>query len=206
MSSKKHQSTVSQSIDWLTPPEWLDRLGAFDLDPCASVGQPWATARVMYTIHDDGLAQPWTGRVWLNPPFGRAATQWLERLAAHGDGIALLPAATETALWYRHVWPKASAVLFAHGRPRFRLPVTGEAAAHNSGCDIALIAYGATNRAALIGCDLGVVVTVEYLPERHARRVARIPLPVTTSGDSQPRPSAPVGGEGKGAPRRRGRS
>jgi len=52
--------------DWLTPPEILQALGAFDLDPCASEHQPWPTARQQLTIRDDGLSKPWAGRVWCN--------------------------------------------------------------------------------------------------------------------------------------------
>lgn len=57
------------SSDWLTPPWLLDRLGNFALDPCASEGQPWRTADVMWT--NGGLEAPWRGLVWCNPPYGR---------------------------------------------------------------------------------------------------------------------------------------
>ena len=51
--------------DWLTPPELLQALGAFDMDPCASQYQPWRTAAQQFTIEDDGLAREWRGRVLL---------------------------------------------------------------------------------------------------------------------------------------------
>lgn len=54
--------------EWLTPPEILRALGEFDLDPCAPVVRPWETAARHYTVQDDGLALPWEGRVWCNPP------------------------------------------------------------------------------------------------------------------------------------------
>jgi hypothetical protein len=51
-----------QTDCWLTPPEIIEALGPFDLDPCAAPGQPWATARHHYAPPQDGLALPWYGR------------------------------------------------------------------------------------------------------------------------------------------------
>jgi phage N-6-adenine-methyltransferase len=130
--------------EWLTPPEVLAKLGSFDLDPCSPVIRPWATAAKHYTIEDDGLAQAWTGRVWLNPPYGREAAKWLERLADHGDGIALIFARTETEAFFSYVWDKADAVFFFRGRLSFH-HVTGEKADNNGGAPSCLVAYGRSN-------------------------------------------------------------
>jgi hypothetical protein len=75
---------------------------------------PWKTAARMIAPPRDGLSEPWTGRVWLNPPFGNRAAAWLAKLAAHGNGVALIPARTETRMFYSSVWPKADAVLFLY--------------------------------------------------------------------------------------------
>lgn len=56
--------------EWLTPPEIIKALGQFDLDPCAPVVRPWDTAERHYSIKDNGLMLPWSGRVWCNPPYG----------------------------------------------------------------------------------------------------------------------------------------
>lgn len=105
-----HQSHRALTTTWLTPPHILDALGPFDLDPC---GHPdWPTARRRVTLPDDGLAADWSGRVWLNPPYGREVWEWLAKLAAHGDGIALVFARTETEGFVREVWGKADAILF----------------------------------------------------------------------------------------------
>lgn len=158
MSLSGHQSQNMGTDEWLTPPEILQRLGVFDLDPCAPIlsRRPWSTAASHFTIEDDGLSKPWNGRVWMNPPFGKAAATWLEKLAAHGDGIALIPARTETRMFYSHVWPKADAVLFIEGRPHFHY-ATGQRAPFNSGAPICLIAYGQKNVQALVDSRLGVV-------------------------------------------------
>jgi hypothetical protein len=68
--SGHEQPYRGETNDWLTPRYILDALGKFDLDPCAALDQPWATARRPLTVKDDGLKKPWVGRVWLNPPYG----------------------------------------------------------------------------------------------------------------------------------------
>lgn len=159
MGLSSHQSARMKNDEWLTPPEILRKLGDFDLDPCAPHPErrPWSTAKHHFHKEADGLAQPWTGRVWLNPPFGREAVQWLRKLVKHGNGIALVPARTETAMFYETIWNVADAVCFMKGRPHFHY-VDGRRADANSGAPIALIAYGRDNVDALVKADLGKVV------------------------------------------------
>ena len=156
MSLSAHQRNGGHD-EWLTPPEIMKALGAFDLDPCSPINRPWPTAAEHYTIQDDGLSKPWNGRVWCNPPFGREATQWLERMRDHGNGIALIAARTETAMFYGTVWGHADAVLFVKGRPHFHY-VDGRRAPFNSGAPICLVAYGQLNVDALILSQLGFTV------------------------------------------------
>lgn len=159
MSLSAHQSGRMKNDEWLTPPEILAALGPFDLDPCAPIERPWPTAGQHYTVLDNGLSQPWHGRVWCNPPFGREAVKWLRRVAAHGNGIALIPARTETAMFYECVWGAADAVLFIEGRPHFHY-VDGRRAPFNSGAPICLVAYGLANVAALTRSGLGHVAPI----------------------------------------------
>lgn len=139
-----HQSARMMKDEWLTPPEILTALGPFDLDPCAPITRPWEMATAHYTIEDAGLMQPWFGRVWLNPPYGSQTGVWLGKLAAHGNGIALIFARTETEMFFSQVWHKASALLFLAGRLYFH-HVDGTKAAANSGAPSVLIAYGSEN-------------------------------------------------------------
>lgn len=139
-----HRAYRGRSDDWLTPPEIIEALGPFDLDPCACVDMPWSTAETMWTVEDDGRLREWFGRVWCNPPYGPELRQWVERLASHGNGIALIFARTETAAFFDHVWGKADAMLFIKGRLHFHLP-TGERAKANAGGPSVLIAYGDAN-------------------------------------------------------------
>lgn len=157
MSLSAHQSARMKNDEWLTPPEIMAALGRFDLDPCSPINRPWATAGQHFTIEDDGLSKSWRGRVWLNPPFGREAIKWMRRMVDHGDGIALIPARTETAMFYETVWGHADAVLFIKGRPHFHR-VDGSRAPFNSGAPICLVAYGWENVKALAHSGLGFVV------------------------------------------------
>lgn len=159
MSLSGHQSARMKNDEWLTPPEIMAPLGAFDLDPCAPINRPWATASIHYTINDNGLVQPWHGRVWCNPPFGREAVKWLRRMVEHRNGIALIPARTETAMFYETVWGAADAVLFIQGRPHFHY-ADGRRAPFNSGAPICLVAYGVQNVSALVNSGLGVVLPI----------------------------------------------
>lgn len=126
---------------WLTPRHLVDPLGIFDLDPCGAPGHQLATRTYLLENGDDGLRDLWTGRVWLNPPYGKEAEPFLAKLAEHGRGTALIFARTETRMWAKHVWPKATAILFLAGRVSF-LDAEGIKASANSGAPSVLVAYG----------------------------------------------------------------
>ena len=162
MGLSSHQSAKMKNDEWLTPPSILASLGTFDLDPCAPEVRPWPTAARHYSRKDDGLRAAWEGRVWCNPPFGREAVRWLRRMVTHDNGIALVPARTETAMFYETVWGVAHAVLFVRGRPHFHY-VDGRRAAFNSGAPIALVAYGEHNASALRESGLGAVVSTRVV-------------------------------------------
>lgn len=152
-----HQSARSLSVEWFTPPEILSKLGIFDMDVATSAERPWDTALTHLTANEDGLDTPWRGRVWCNPPYGVKAYPFMRRMRDHGDGIACIPARTETRLWFECVWGFADAVCFVRGRPHFH-HLDGSRADGNSGCPIALIAYGAYNAEMLRRSHLGWVV------------------------------------------------
>ena len=133
---------------WLTPPAILAALGPFDLDPCAAPSpRPWPTAARHIELPENGLTAEWAGRVWCNPPYGAEAARWLDKLATHGNGIALVFARTETKMFHEHVWPRADAVLFLRGRIAF-CDRTGKPA-NSAGAPSCLIAYGKRNAAVL---------------------------------------------------------
>lgn len=156
-----HQSASSGQDEWLTPPEIIQAVGPFDLDPCAPINRPWPTASQHYTAADNGMGKPWFGMVYLNPPYS-TAERWLARLANHGNGVALLFARTETATFHQHVWPHAAALLFLRGRLHFHF-ADGRRSAQNAGAPSVLVAYGdlAARRLAKCGLSGQLVATVD---------------------------------------------
>ncbi len=151
-----HRAYRGKTDDWLTPPEILHALGDFDLDPCAPRPRPWDTAKKHYTADDDGLFQEWEGRVWLNPPYGPQTGEWLDKLAKHGDGVALIFARTETKTFFKYVWGKAHTLLFIRGRLTF-YTIDGKLANANSGGPSVLVAYGRENHLSLLKAAAGPI-------------------------------------------------
>lgn len=125
--SSNFNSNTENKDEWLTPPELIKSLGEFDLDPCSPHPdrRPWNTAKNHYWEEVDGLNQSWVGRVWCNPPYGKETFKWIDKLATHGNGIALIFARTETKGFHDTIWNKADAVFFFKGRLRF-YHVSGE--------------------------------------------------------------------------------
>lgn len=159
-----HQSAVMRTDEWLTPPAIIRALGEFDLDPCSPINRPWDTAKTHYTINDNGLMLPWTGRVWLNPPYGNTMINWLKKLAVHDNGIALTFARTDTLAFQDYVFPHAMSMLFIRGRLSF-YTIRGNAAAFNGGAPSVLIAYGEQNTDALAECAIdGKHVLINAMP------------------------------------------
>jgi hypothetical protein len=139
MTLGSHQKTIGDSQSWITPRWIFDALGAFDLDPCAADPRPWDCARRNYTAN--GLNRPWSGRVWLNPPFDRyQVADWIRKLAEHSQGTALLHARTE-AEWFEPVWQLGRGILFLADRIHFHHP-DGSRASANSGAPAVLVAFG----------------------------------------------------------------
>jgi hypothetical protein len=132
------------STEWLTPPEMLSLLGPFDIDPCAAENQPWNVAPVAYTIRDNGLIQPWIGRAWVNPPFGKGLERWVIKLAEHDNGLAIIPVrSTDTRWFHERIWASAKAICFLRGRVKY-YSLNGD---QGMSCPHAsvVIAYGSDN-------------------------------------------------------------
>lgn len=148
METHPFNSMVQRRDEYLTPPEIIKALSSFDLDPCSPINRPWDTAKLHFNVKVDGLAQPWKGRVWLNPPYGRKTLKWLHKMSIHDNGIALIFARTDTKMFHDLVWSQANAILFLKGR-LFFYSVEGKQFKHNSGSPSCLVAYGQKNGAIL---------------------------------------------------------
>jgi phage N-6-adenine-methyltransferase len=92
----------------------------FTLDPCATAAN--AKCVRFFTLEQDGLAQEWTGRVFMNPPYGRQIGSWMRKAWESAGSTAelvvcLVPARTCAAWW--HEYAARGEVRFLRGRLRF---------------------------------------------------------------------------------------
>ena len=116
---------TSDTGEWYTPAKVIaatvEAMGGIDLDPCAEPARGVPAER-HFTEAEDGLSQPWRGRVYMNPPYGKTIGEWVDKLAEEYEygnvtqAVALLPARTDTS-WWAHL--PAATVCFFTGRLTF---------------------------------------------------------------------------------------
>ena len=138
------EQTARTTDDSYTPKWIFDTLGlTFDLDvACPPEGPINVPAARWYTAADDGLAQPWTGRVWMNPPYSKP-TPWVSRWLEHGNGCALVP--SSKSKWWLSLWESDAAAVYL-GQVTFLRP---NAKPYDIGWPIYLWAVGDENIQAL---------------------------------------------------------
>ena len=115
---------TSATPEWATPQDLFDRLDAvhhFTLDVCATHEN--AKCQRYFTREQDGLAQDWDGRVWMNPPYGREIGLWVDKALRASRTTArfvvcLLPARTDTR-WFHELCLPYGRVEFLRGRLKF---------------------------------------------------------------------------------------
>lgn len=113
----------SATDNWATPQDFFDKLNAefhFDLDVCADKFNH--KCDTYYTKEQDGLAMPWKGIIWCNPPYGRTIGKWVQKayetFAWGGTVVMLLPARTDTKWFHEYIYNKAE-IRFIKGRLKF---------------------------------------------------------------------------------------
>lgn len=133
----------NKSNEWYTPAKYIEAarevMGSIDLDPasCALANETVRATRY-YTKEDNGLAQPWYGNVWLNPPFGTTMQQsgpawqgqsvaslFMDRLIqeyqrGNVPQAMLLAKADPKQNWFHRLW--AYPICFAYDRVYFNRP------------------------------------------------------------------------------------
>jgi len=103
----------STSPHWKTPAGLYKTLDAefhFDDDPCPINGE-------------GGLDRPWGRSAYVNPPYGKPITKWLQKAIYENSlgktVVMLLPARTDTVWFHEFALPCAHEVRFVLGRLKF---------------------------------------------------------------------------------------
>ena len=108
-----------KSVEYYTPEFILNKarfvMGCIDIDPTPA------------QFNGDGFSKEWTGRVWLNPPFGRDVGKWFGKLRDSvyqkktTEFIVLWKCAPDTKAW-QIITTISDIVAFPRGRINFRTP------------------------------------------------------------------------------------
>lgn len=120
---------VTNNPEWATPQYVFDRLDRefhFTLDVCADeTNRKCERYFGRGGMAEDGLAGKWKDETcWMNPPYGRAITDWVRK--AHASVslypstvvVGLVPCRTDTRWWQDYVM-QAAEVRFVRGRLQF---------------------------------------------------------------------------------------
>jgi ParB family transcriptional regulator, chromosome partitioning protein len=120
-------ASLTGNNEWYTPTEYIECarrvMNSIDLDPASNdIAQRTVKADRYFTVADDGLAQEWQGRVWLNPPYSQPQIQqFIEKLVAEyesgrmSEAILLVNNSTD-AKWFQTAAAACSAICFTRGR------------------------------------------------------------------------------------------
>jgi phage N-6-adenine-methyltransferase len=126
-----------------TPSKYIESarvvMGSIDLDPASNaMAQETVKAAAYFTSETDGLAQAWSGNVWLNPPFtALVINKFIDKAASHfmagevSQAIVLTNNNTDTS-WFHQGASVAAAICFTKGRINF-LKRNGEKSSPTNG-------------------------------------------------------------------------
>ena len=115
---------MSERDSWATP-RWLtDLLPPVALDPCSN---EQSTVAALYAYHlsrgQDGLALPWGGSVFVNPPYSNVRP-WADKLArSRGvQAAAFLVNVDSSTVWWHVLTLRLPFALLFHKRIQFVAP------------------------------------------------------------------------------------
>jgi ParB family chromosome partitioning protein len=128
-----HVGQNTGESEWYTPEPYIKAaervMGSIDLDPASNaIANEVVQAERFFTAEDNGLDQPWRGRVWMNPPYSQPLVyQFCDKLCEEvaggnvSEAIVLVNNTTETVMFQRMA-EIAKAVCFPSGRVKFWNP------------------------------------------------------------------------------------
>lgn len=152
----------TQSQHWGTPEKYVRAVkdifgGSIGLDPCSNEFSIVGAAVEYRLPAQDGLKESWDApTIFVNPPYGldhergTAIRHWLQRChLAHeqygSEVLALVPVATNTGHWKKHVFGVATAVCFLYDT-RLRFLVDGTDGGKGAPMSCAMVYWGRNYR------------------------------------------------------------
>lgn len=112
------QTCLHATPDYLF--EEINKEFSFTLDACAIAEN--AKVQRFFSPDDDGLLQPWSGTVWVNPPYGNQIEKWVAKAYRESfNGVTtvlLLPVRTDVKWFHNWILGKAE-IRFIKGRLKF---------------------------------------------------------------------------------------
>jgi len=132
-----HVAKSTGENEWYTPKKYIDAarnvMGGIDVDPASSnIANQTVKAKKYYTIKDNGLTKPWSGRVWMNPPYSQPLiNEFSQTFVDKYNSFEVLEAcilinnATET-VWLQGLLNICSKICFIKSRIKF-IDVEGNA-------------------------------------------------------------------------------
>lgn len=107
---------------WATPQDFFNALHKefkFTLDVCATAEN--AKCKRYFTVEQNGLTKKWTGRCWMNPPYGKVISHWMKKAYESAQAgalvVCLVPSRTDTKWW--HDYAMNGEIRFIKGRLKF---------------------------------------------------------------------------------------
>lgn len=117
--------------EWFTPKVYIDAvyqvLGRIDVDPASNPqANETVKAKTFYTQDDNGLEHDWPGKVWLNPPYGGEAADFIARLLQQfeagitTEAITVVNSNVTDTKWFAPLWDHT--LCFTNHRINFSSP------------------------------------------------------------------------------------
>lgn len=126
-------SSFSGDNEWYTPAKYVDMarevMGTIDIDPASNpTAQRTVRATTYYTAETNGLDKPWSGKVWMNPPYSNPEVQqFAEKVISEfrsgniSEAIVLTNNSADTG-WHRAMQDACTRYCTTTGRIRFESP------------------------------------------------------------------------------------